>query len=284
MIDKIFEGVEIPEVAKKTLTEKFETILKETEAQATVNANRILDKVGETFETDFEVPRLSTEKKLTDYLLRAAKSIGEKEKTKIQKEIELRDAKIKELESKGITDTTFKNEYETLKEKHARIATELEAERKRVAEIENGFNSKLNEYKIDNSIQSALPMFDPSVNKYELAAKKNETIQLLKEKYNLKFNDAGKFIAENKETYQTYEVGNLMGELLKDYTVKDNTTLPNAKPPINQPASKLKFTPDMDGKQKSELVESYLKAKGLTNRDSKWASEYQLAYMEASKQ
>jgi hypothetical protein len=118
-----------------------------------------------------------------------------------------------------------------------------------------------------------------------LKAKKSDSIQTIKEKFNLKFNDSGKLIAENKETYQTYEIDKLLSEMLKDYAPKDSSGMPNPKPPLIPPVGKLQFTKEMNGQQRQDLVVSHLIATGRikSKMDKNFAKEYETAYNEAKK-
>lgn len=284
-MEKIFTGIEIAENLKSQLAERIAIELKETEKLATVNANKILDSVANQFIDKFGVQRLANETKITEFLSRAVNEIGEKSLKLSEKEISERDLKIKDLEEKikaGITDENFRKEYDKLKENYGKLNDTLETEKKRIQNIENEFNTKLTAYKIDGTINSVMPSFDKDVNKYELQARKNETTSKLKENFNLKFNDNGDLIAENKQTFQTKTVSDFLNEELKDLLPKQQQG-GGAKPPQNY-AGGLIFTKEMNNSQKEEMIHSYLVAtKGYKSKiDNGYAADFLKAMQEAN--
>lgn len=277
-MNELFEGIEIAEETKQQLQERFAKELQEKEKLATVNANRILDSVGNQFAEKFKVERLANETKITDYLNRAVSVIGENaNKLNESKIIELSE-QLKKLEDEkqaGFTDESAKQEISSLKSMIAELNDKLQSKDSLIQETENKYKTELSSYKIDNGFRVSMPEFNKEVNKFELSAKKKDAINKIKEQFELKLNDEGILIAENKQTFQTKEVKTLLTEMLSDYLPQEKVTGGGATPTTKTGVGELVIPKEISDSEKRAMIISHLDAKGIHKMHSDYSKEFQ---------
>lgn len=235
-MEKFFDGIEIAPEIKQTLIERISAELSEKEKLASVNANRILDSVASTITSKFGVERdIQKYPKITDFLTFATEQIGNNSVKKAELILSEKENKIKELESKiasGLTDEKFKKEYESLQQKYGQLSDTLENEKKRIKDIENEYNGKLYDYQFDSVIANSMPEIDKNANPFEVKERKKEAITKIKKEYELKQNENGEIVLQNKQTFSTAKnLSELLTEELAPILVKKETKHVGQTPP-----------------------------------------------------
>ncbi len=284
-----YTGIEISEEHKTELQKRFEGELNDANKKANDNFNRLSDSVASHLQTKYGIEKLASETKITDYIERVGTTLAENSLKKHETVLNEKDVKISELQTKidsGFNDEKLLNEHNELKKKFSVLNDSYKTEKQKIEEIEKSYNDKLQSYKIDNLIFAAMPEIDTNANKFEVEARKQQAIETLKTKYNLKVNDSNELIAENESDYSTTNAKEILTGLLKE-VMPTTQNGGGANPPNgnNGTAHTLVFTKDMSSTEKDELTQSFLAANhGITNNmDSRFTEIYEKEYSEANK-
>ena len=272
----LFEGLEISQEIQENINGKVEKLIQDANAQANVNANKILDSVGTQIAEKHGVERLANETKITDYINRAVGLIGEKALNSAESVLSEKDKKIQEL-----TATIEKSGDESLKSEFEKVKHLLDQSNGTITELNNtiestksDYENRLIEFKQNNYIQKSLPQLTEAHTKFGadfVSFKIEQAVKEIKAENKLLFDDNGKLVAENNENYTKTVIDNLLKEKLKDIT-DTKVTGGGAKSPEKNTA--LVIPDGITIAEKTQLVESHLLTKFKHKAESGYAEAF----------
>jgi hypothetical protein len=262
------------EALRNEIAGEVTKILTEKEQEVGRLVNEGISKAGDSIiEKDlkplFGIERLPDEKKFSDYVKRAVPAKLKELETAYEK-------KISEISAKS-PDETLKNEFESLKTKYSEVYNVVQSKQSEIESLKNDYENKFHQVKIDSEINKLMPpLMNDEINKYKAIVRRQEFFNQLGAEYDLKFNEAGELIAENKKTFVTKPFEQLAKESLKDVILGAETKVAfNPKQP-QKTENGIKLPPGLSIMEASEMAKSFMKEKyGKYNvLDEKQRKEY----------
>jgi len=206
------------------ISTEFSKVLQEKEAETGRLVNEGVSKSGDAIiERDLKpilgIERLPEEKKFSDYAKRAIPA----KLAELENNYKLQISELNEKLKAGATDESLKSNFENLKSELSKVHLTLQEKEKSISEIKNEYEQKLHNFKIENEVSRNMPeLLNDEINKYKSIVRKNEFFQDLKENFDLKINEKGELIAEDKKTFVSKAFKTLAEEKLSDVLAVGN--------------------------------------------------------------
>lgn len=192
---------------RSQITTEFTKVLETERGEIGRLVNEGISKAGDsiiekTLKPLFGVERLPEEKKFSDYVTRAVPLKFAEYETKIKE--------LNEKVTANVTDENLKNEF-------SKLHLTLQEKEKSIESLKSEYENKFQSLKIETAISNSMPvLLSDEINKYKSIVRKNEFFTELKNDFDLKFNEKGELIAEDKKTFISKPFEQLAKEKLQD--------------------------------------------------------------------